>query len=63
MSYGERLSSVIVAETLNRSGIPAKYVDSRTLIRTDLTYGAAQVDFNVTNWNILNHLKSTKACR
>jgi aspartokinase/homoserine dehydrogenase 1 len=60
MSYGERLSSVIIAEALNRNGIPAEYVDSRTLIRTDLTYGSAQVDFNVTNWNILNHFKKHK---
>jgi aspartokinase/homoserine dehydrogenase 1 len=57
MSYGEQLSSVIIAETLNRKGIPAEYVDSRTLIRTDLTYGSARIDFNVTNWNILNHFK------
>ncbi len=61
MSYGEKLSCTIIADVLNRSGLVAEYVDSRTLIRTDLTYGAAQVDFNVTNWNILNHFKKRDA--
>ena len=61
MSYGERLSCTIIADVLNNSGIAAEYVDSRTLIRTDLTYGGAQVDFNVTNCNILNHFKKRTA--
>jgi aspartokinase/homoserine dehydrogenase 1 len=58
MSYGEQLSCTIIAEALNLSGVVADYVDSRTLIRTDLTYGSAEVDFNLTNWNILNHFKN-----
>jgi aspartokinase/homoserine dehydrogenase 1 len=57
MSYGEQLSCTIVAEALRGSGIGAEYVDSRTLVRTDLTYGSAQVNFDLTNWNILNHFK------
>lgn len=61
MSFGEQLSCAIIAEVLNNSGIPAEYVDSRALIRTDLTYGSAQVDFNVTNWNTLNHFKKHTA--
>ena len=61
MSYGEQLSCTIIAETLNSSGIAAEYVDSRTLIRTDLTYGAANVNFDLTNWNILNHFKGKTA--
>jgi len=61
MSYGEKLSCALIADVLNHAGLTAEYVDSRTLIRTDLTYGAAQVDFNVTNWNILNHFKKRTA--
>jgi bifunctional aspartokinase / homoserine dehydrogenase 1 len=61
MSYGEQLSCSIIAEALNSSGIAAEYVDSRTLIRTDLTYGAANVNFDLTNWNILNHFKDRTA--
>jgi bifunctional aspartokinase / homoserine dehydrogenase 1 len=57
MSYGEQLSSTLIAEALKHAGVPAEYVDSRTLIQTDLTYGSAQVNFDLTNWNILNHFK------
>ena len=58
MSYGEQLSCTLIAEALNSSGVAAEYVDSRTLIRTDLTYGSAIVNFDLTNWNILNHFKA-----
>jgi aspartokinase/homoserine dehydrogenase 1 len=58
MSYGEQLSCTIIAEALRRSDIPADYVDSRALIYTDLSYGSAQVNFDLTNWNILNHFKN-----
>ncbi len=61
MSFGEQLSCALLADALIRSGIPAEYVDSRTLVRTDLTYGAATVNFDVTNWNILNHFKHRTA--
>jgi aspartokinase/homoserine dehydrogenase 1 len=61
MSYGERLSCTLIAAALNSSGIPAEYVDSRTLIRTDLSYGAANVNFDLTNWNILNHFNGKTA--
>lgn len=58
MSYGEQLSCTIIAEALQRRGFPASYVDGRTLIQTDLAYGSAQVNFDLTNWNILNHFKN-----
>jgi bifunctional aspartokinase / homoserine dehydrogenase 1 len=58
MSYGEQLSCAIIAEAIQRRGIAANYVDSRTLIQTDLTYGAAQVNFDLTNWNLLNHFRN-----
>ena len=58
MSYGEQLSCAIIAEAIQRRGVAARYVDSRTLIQTDLTYGAAEVNFDLTNWNILNHFRN-----
>ena len=61
MSFGEQLSCIIITEALNSSGITAEYVDSRTLIRTDLTYGSANVNFDLTNWNILNHFNGKTA--
>lgn len=58
MSYGEQLSCSIIAEAIRRRGVPATYVDSRTLIQTDLTYGSAVVNFDLTNWNLLNHFRN-----
>jgi bifunctional aspartokinase / homoserine dehydrogenase 1 len=57
MSYGEQLSCTLIAAALDRAGSQAEYVDSRQLIQTDLTYGSAQVNADLTNWNILNHFK------
>ena len=54
MSFGEQLSCRILAEVLSEHGLPATYVDSRTLVTTDLNYGSARVNFDLTNWNILN---------
>lgn len=42
VSYGEQLSSRLLAEVLMSKGIKARQVDSRRLIVTDDEYGAAQ---------------------
>ncbi|MEQ1604226.1 MAG: lysine-sensitive aspartokinase 3 [Pyrinomonadaceae bacterium] len=42
VSYGEQLSSRLLAEVLKTKGINARQVDSRRLIVTDDEYGAAQ---------------------
>jgi aspartate kinase len=42
VSYGEQLSSRLLAEVLKAKGIRARQVDSRRLIVTDDEYGAAQ---------------------
>ena len=42
VSYGEQLSSRLLAEVLRAKGIKARQVDSRRLIVTDDEYGAAQ---------------------
>ncbi|OQP55997.1 bifunctional aspartate kinase/homoserine dehydrogenase I [Niastella yeongjuensis] len=49
VSFGELLSSKIIAARLNAQGIENTWVDSRELIRTDSHYGSAAVDFAVTN--------------
>lgn len=49
VSFGELLSSKIVAARLNAQGVESVWVDSRELIRTDSNYGHATVDFAVTN--------------
>ena len=54
MSVGERLSCRILAETLTARAIPATFVDSREIIKTDLTFNAARVNFDLTNWKIMH---------
>ncbi len=49
VSYGELLSAYIISEYFSSTGLPSAYKDSRELIRTDETYGKAQVDFDKTN--------------
>lgn len=52
LSYGEIISSVIVAHTLNQRGIPASFLDSRDFIKTDDRFGAACPDHEITNQRI-----------
>ncbi|HSE97202.1 MAG TPA: aspartate kinase [Blastocatellia bacterium] len=54
LSYGELLSSAIVADTLAERGIASKLLDSRELIKTDDRYGAASPLFDLTEKNIRN---------
>ncbi len=48
-SYGERLSSLIVAGYLNRAGIDATYIDAREVIVTDGRHLQAVPNFKKTN--------------
>ena len=49
VSYGEQLSSRLLAEVMKAKGINARQVDSRRLIVTDDEYGAAQPLIDETN--------------
>lgn len=49
VSYGELLSSRLVAAGLAARGAAHQWLDSRQLIRTDTRHGHAAVDFAVTN--------------
>ncbi len=60
MSYGERLSAFIISKGLRAAGIAADYVDASLLVKTDDSYGAAIVDFEVTNQNIRAYFKKIK---
>ena len=51
--FGERLSSLIISEFLE----DACWADSSKLIKTDNSFGKAQVDFNQTNENIKKAFK------
>ena len=52
LSYGELLSSAIVADALVERDIPARLIDARDLIKTDDRYGGASVLFEITNRRI-----------
>ena len=58
MSFGERLSAYIIAESMIDLGIPAAYLDARSVIFTDNQFGHAKVDFDITNKRIAEHFAS-----
>ena len=61
LSYGELLSSYIIAEILAQHGIDAVRKDSRELIVTNNTFTNASVDFERTNKKIRSFSKGNKA--
>ena len=58
MSFGERLNCNQVAAYLNSQGIPAEYIDTRDIIKTDSVYGKANVNFPLSYKNIKNRLNN-----
>ena len=58
VSYGEQLSSRLLAEILKSKGINARQVDSRRLIVTDDEYGAAQPIWDETEKLVKLELES-----
>jgi aspartokinase/homoserine dehydrogenase 1 len=62
VSFGELLSSKIIAARLNAQGVENTWVDSREIIRTDSHYGSAAVDFSITN-SLCNDFFTVSASR
>jgi aspartate kinase len=56
VSYGERLSASLLAQVLAGAGIPAKLVDARRCIVTDLAFGRAVPDVADTERRTRNEL-------
>ena len=48
LSFGERSSAYIIAQTLRNAGVPARYLDARKIIKTDKNFGSAKVNFEKT---------------
>ena len=61
VSFGEILSSKIIAAKLNTEGIACEWKNSGELICTDSNFGAATVDFSTTNKKITDYLSNTTA--
>ncbi len=59
VSYGEILSSQIIAAALSEKGIDVSWKDSRELIITDSNFNHATVDFSASEKKIKEYLKST----
>jgi aspartokinase/homoserine dehydrogenase 1 len=49
VSFGERLSTFILAEAFAAKGMKTQFLDARDVIRTNDRFGQARVDFEVTN--------------
>ena len=57
MSFGEILSTYILAEALKASRIPCEFVDSRLLIKADDTFGAGKVKYDLTHHTIRSYFR------
>jgi aspartokinase/homoserine dehydrogenase 1 len=58
MSFGERLSCYIVSESLKESVDNVHYLDARNVIKTDENFGAARVNFKLSNQNLNEYFES-----
>jgi aspartokinase/homoserine dehydrogenase 1 len=60
MSYGEIMSSFIVAHYIAKFLPDVEFIDSRQVIKTDSEFGSARVDFELTNANLLQTIDKPK---
>jgi len=60
LSFGERLSAYTISEALIDTKIPANFLDTRQLIKTDAQFGNARVNFELTNKNIQKYFAANK---
>jgi aspartokinase/homoserine dehydrogenase 1 len=58
VSYGELLSSYIIAETMKNRGLSAERKNSHELVITNSNFTKAEVDYKITNANIQDYFKS-----
>jgi bifunctional aspartokinase / homoserine dehydrogenase 1 len=59
VSFGERLSTTIVAESLKNRGIDAEFLDTRKIIKTNDHFGFAEVNYDLTNELIRKYFAQT----
>lgn len=61
VSYGELMSSQMMAASFNAHGLVTAWKDSRELIKTNSNFTNAQVNFTATNKNIQDYLAANTA--
>jgi aspartate kinase len=57
VSYGELISTTILAHFINHMGINTQWIDVRSFIKTDSNYRDATVDWDLTHKNISKNVK------
>ncbi|OXA92923.1 bifunctional aspartate kinase/homoserine dehydrogenase I [Flavobacterium hercynium] len=57
LSKGELLSAKLLTSILKENGIPANFVDSRELLKTDSKFGDAQPLEQLSKKNVINYFK------
>ncbi|MDP2585937.1 MAG: bifunctional aspartate kinase/homoserine dehydrogenase I [Candidatus Levybacteria bacterium] len=58
MSFGEQLSAYIISEAIRDQKIECKFIDSRSLIKTDDNFGSANVSIQKTYELLSNHFQA-----
>lgn len=58
ISYGELISSQIIAAAFNHTGIPAAWKDARTLLQTNSNFGNAAINIAATRQQITDYIAS-----
>jgi aspartokinase/homoserine dehydrogenase 1 len=61
ISFGEALSCSIISAAVNKRGIKSEFLNTTKLIKTDDSFGNANVDFKTTNKNITNYFRKHKS--
>ena len=61
VSYGELISSQVIAAKFKAVGMDVAWKDSREMIQTDSNFGAALVDFSKTNTAIKNYFDAASS--
>jgi aspartate kinase len=56
VSFGELISTIIVAEYLNINEQTCQWIDARKIIRTDATWREGKIDWKTTQQNVRKHL-------
>ncbi|NTW31838.1 MAG: bifunctional aspartate kinase/homoserine dehydrogenase I [Bacteroidetes bacterium] len=60
LSFGERLSAFVLFQALKSEIKNAQFVDSRVLIKTDMSFGHAKVNFELSNKLIKDYFEENK---
>ncbi len=60
LSFGERNSAFIIAKAFNERGLRSEFLDARTIITTDKTFGNAIVNFKVTEEKTKRYYKNNQ---